>query len=213
MISVIIPAYNAEQTVCRCLASVLVQDAETEIILADDGSTDATVQAAESYADCVQILRLPHGGVSAARNAGLAAAKGEWVLFLDSDDALLPDAMEKLKPYMSGGVDAVCGRICRGNGKTRSSGKMLSFQGGHDLLDYVLADPTNYLTIHAWAFRRRENMPCFDSALRIGEDSDWVLRYLDVAQRVVFIPVPIYRYTVSDDSTVHKWRTRGVSPE
>lgn len=206
MITVIIPAYNADKTIRQCLQSVLNQTGSFEIVLADDGSTDSTLQIAAEYADRVRILRLPHGGVSAARNAGLAAAKGEWVLFLDSDDALLPDAMEKFKLYMSDGVDAVCGRICRGNEKTRSSGKVLSIQGGHDLLDFVLADPTNYLTIHAWAFRRKENMPCFDSALRIGEDSDWVLRFLDIAQRVVFIPVPVYSYTVSADSTVHKWR-------
>ena len=83
MISIIIPAYNAEKTICRCLESAL--DQEAEIILADDGSTDATLRLAEKYADRIRILQLPHGGVSAARNAGLDAARGEWVMFLDSD--------------------------------------------------------------------------------------------------------------------------------
>ncbi len=206
MISVIIPAYNAEKTIRRCLDSVVSQSVAAEIILADDGSEDATASAAGEYGDRVRLLALPHGGVSAARNAGLAAAKGDWVLFLDADDVLQPDALEKLSQGMFRDVDAVCGAVSRGNEKYRSRGKARSFPAGHALMDHVLADPTDLLTIHAWAFRRREDMPVFDPALRIGEDSDWVLRYLGAARKAVFVPENVYRYTVSDDSTVHKWR-------
>lgn len=204
MISIIIPAYNAEKTICRCLESAL--DQEAEIILADDGSTDATLRLAEKYGERVHILRLPHGGVSAARNAGLDAARGEWVVFLDSDDALLPGALDRLRPTMTDDVDAVCGTICRGNETPRLRGREAICLTGHALMDYVLADPTNCLTVHAWAFRIRPDMPRFDPDLRIGEDSDWVLRCLYRARQVVFIPAPVYRYTISADSTVHKWR-------
>ena len=206
MISIIVPAYNAEKTICRCLDSALVQAAEAEIILADDGSTDATLRLAEKYADRIRILQLPHGGVSAARNAGLDAARGEWVMFLDSDDALLPRALDRLRPYMTDDVDAACGTICRGKETPRPHGGEAVCLTGHVLMDYVLADPTNRLTIHAWAFRLRPDMPRFDPALRLGEDSDWVLRTLDTVRKAVFVPVPVYRYTVSADSAVHKWR-------
>ena len=206
MNSIIIPAYNAEKTICRSLDSALAQAADVEIVLADDGSTDATLRLAEKYGDRVHILRLPHGGVSAARNAGLDAARGEWALFLDSDDALLPGALDRLRPYMTDDVDAVCGAICRGSKRPRPRGGEAICLTGHALMDYVLADATNRLTIHAWAFRIRPDMPRFDPALRLGEDSDWVLRTLYAARKAAFVPVPVYRYTVSVDSAVHSWR-------
>jgi glycosyltransferase involved in cell wall biosynthesis len=91
MISIIIPAYNAEKTICRCLDSALAQAAEAEIILADDGSTDATLRLAERYEDQIRVLRLAHGGVSAARNAALDMAKGRLVFFVDPDDTVHGD--------------------------------------------------------------------------------------------------------------------------
>ena len=206
MISIIIPAYNAEKTICCCLDSALTQTADAEIILADDGSADATLRLAERYEDQIRVLRLAHGGVSAARNAGLDAAHGEWAVFLDSDDALLPGALDRLRPYMTDDVDAVCGTICRGNETPQQHGGEAICLARHALMDYVLADPTNRLTVHAWAFRIRPDMPRFDPDLRIGEDSDWVLRCLYRARQVVFIPAAVYRYTISADSTVHKWR-------
>ena len=206
MITVIIPTYNAEKTICGCLKSVIAQCTETEIIVADDGSIDATIEQTRKYSDRVRILPLLHSGVSAARNAGLAAANGEWVLFLDSDDMLLPGALEKLVPYMTEDNDAVCGTICRGNEKCKASRKISSYPTGHELIDFVLADPTDYLTIHAWAFRMKREMPRFDSELRLGEDSDWVLKYLYTVRKAMFVPVLVYRYTLSDNSTVHTWR-------
>ena len=207
MISVIIPTYNAEKTIGQCLRSILQQNAATEIILTDDGSTDGTVETAKKTSGQIRILSLGHGGVSRARNAGLKEAQGEWVMFLDADDTLLPDALKTMAPYMKEEVDAVCGAICRGREAPKARGKVLTFPAGHDLMDFVLADPTNYLTIHAWAFRRKEVMPQFDPELRIGEDSDWVLQYLsDCTGRTVFAPVPVYRYTISANSTVHQWR-------
>ena len=208
MISVIIPAYNAEKTIVKCLESVLQQRAAAEIILADDGSTDGTLKATEAYSDQIRILPLNHGGVSRARNAGLEEARGEWVMFLDADDTLLPGALKKLTPYMTEGIDAICGVICRGSEPPKARGKVLTFPAGHELMDFVLADPTDYLTIHAWVFRRKEDMPQFDPELRIGEDSDWVLRYLYIARQAVFVPIPVYLYTVSPISTIHQWRER-----
>ena len=206
MVTVIIPAYNAETTVQRCLESVLRQNMPVEILLADDGSTDGTLRMSESYKNQIRILALTHHGVSAARNAGLASASGEWILFLDADDMLLPDALETLQSYMTEETDAVCGAICRGNETKKNNGKTVTYPAGHNLMDYVLSDPTNFLTIHAWAFRNRKEMPCFDPGLRIGEDSDWVLRYLNTARKAVFVSAPVYRYTVSDNSAIHQWR-------
>lgn len=91
-VSVIMPAWNAAATIARALRSVAVQDAlPAEIIVIDDGSTDDTAAIADSFADtflpgALRVLRLPHRGAGAARNAGLAVATRRYVAFLDADD-------------------------------------------------------------------------------------------------------------------------------
>ena len=95
--SVIIPAYNAEGTLRRCLDSLLAQNrADAEILLISDGSTDGTETIAEGYADQIRFFRQPHAGVSAARNLGLSQAAGEYVTFVDSDDFVSADYFSAL---------------------------------------------------------------------------------------------------------------------
>ena len=99
-VSILIPAYNAEAYIDECLISVRQQTLkEVEIIVADDGSTDATLQHIERHAAIdarIRLLHLPHQGVSPTRNALLEAAKGVYVGILDSDDTVAPDAFEQL---------------------------------------------------------------------------------------------------------------------
>jgi glycosyltransferase involved in cell wall biosynthesis len=87
LVSVIIPAFNRERLLPDALASVRAQRCGSlEIIVVDDGSSDATAAAAEAFDPSVRCLRQEHRGVSAARNRGLAEARGELIAFLDSDD-------------------------------------------------------------------------------------------------------------------------------
>ncbi len=85
--SVIIPAWNAEKTLRRCLDSLLSQNRrDVEILLISDGSTDGTDAIGAAYAGNIRFFRQPHAGVSAARNLGLTQARGRYVTFVDSDD-------------------------------------------------------------------------------------------------------------------------------
>ena len=86
-ISVIVPAYNAAWCIRRAVDSVLAQDfRDFELIVVDDGSTDDTAAILAGYGDAVRVISKPNGGLSSARNAGISAAKGEFVAFLDADD-------------------------------------------------------------------------------------------------------------------------------
>jgi glycosyltransferase involved in cell wall biosynthesis len=93
-ISAIIPAYNSEGTIARALNSVLAQTRPAdEIIVIDDGSTDKTAQAAGAFGGRVRLIQQANAGVSAARNAGIHAASGDWIAFLDADDEWLPEKL------------------------------------------------------------------------------------------------------------------------
>ena len=99
MISFIVPVYNAAAFLDKCVESLRVQNAALEIILVDDGSTDESGAICDRYAaedPRIRVIHKPNGGPSSARNAGLDAAKGEYVWFVDSDDWIELDAAETL---------------------------------------------------------------------------------------------------------------------
>lgn len=114
LVSVIIPVYNVERYLARCIESVLVQSyADIEIILVNDGSTDGSLQICETYEKKDRRLRLinkENQGLSSARNAGLAIARGEYVVFIDSDDWIGETHIERLFTAISESTaDAVIG--------------------------------------------------------------------------------------------------------
>lgn len=105
-VSVIVPAYNVEKYIGECVESLLAQThPEFEIIVVDDGSTDATASELGRYERCgsVKVISQKNQGVSAARNEALAAARGEFVAFIDSDDVVHPELF------------ATCVNLCKGN--------------------------------------------------------------------------------------------------
>ena len=99
-VSVVIPVYNVEQYLPRCVDSVLAQTlTDLEIILVDDGSPDGCPAICDAYAKRdprIQALHKPNGGLASARNAGMKVATGQYLFFLDSDDWLEPDGLENL---------------------------------------------------------------------------------------------------------------------
>ncbi|TCL59400.1 glycosyl transferase family 2 [Kineothrix alysoides] len=99
-VSIIVPVYNAEKYVERCLDSLLVQTyANTEIIIIDDGSVDGSAHMCNNYAsqhNRIKVVHIANGGVSAARNRGIEEAEGEYLTFVDADDYLKYDMIEYL---------------------------------------------------------------------------------------------------------------------
>ncbi len=105
-LSFLLPIYNVAAYLPQCLDSILSQlTPECEIILVDDGATDASGAICDGYAarhDCITVLHKENGGLSSARNAGMALARGEYICFVDSDDYIAPGSVKKLLDWTQG---------------------------------------------------------------------------------------------------------------
>lgn len=99
MISVIVPLYNKESSIAKCINSVRIQSlSDWELIIVDDGSTDNSSAIVETYLsdERIKYFLKSNGGVSSARNYGIHHAKGEWIIYIDADDYFLPNCLEIL---------------------------------------------------------------------------------------------------------------------
>lgn len=114
-LSIIVPVYNAQQYISECLDSLLAQDiADYEIICVDDGSRDASPEILRQYADrfpSVRVIRQENSGVAAARNTGLASARGDYIWFVDADDFVLPNVLGAFRAMTA---DTGCDRLLIG---------------------------------------------------------------------------------------------------
>ena len=151
-LSIIIPVYNVEPYLRACLDSVIVPElGGFEIIAVDDGSTDASPQILAEYATrCPQLLRTlrtENGGLGHARNEGITLARGEYLLFLDSDDSLREGALAQMLSLLDGSFDLMLFDFvsvdARGRALSRSFG--CSREGSFTFSDYpeLLFDPPN----------------------------------------------------------------------
>lgn len=131
LVSILIPCYNAERWIGLCIESALAQTwAEKEVIVVDDGSTDGSLEIIRSFGKSIQFETGPNRGGNAARNRLLDLARGEWLQYLDADDYLLPDKIEKQMLFRSEhpNVDVVFSRFIqetyRGGQRRQEVGKM-----------------------------------------------------------------------------------------
>ncbi len=112
LFSIVVPVYRVEPYIRRCVDSLLTQTYHNfEIILVDDGGTDSCPQICDAYAEAdarIRVIHKPNGGLSDARNAGLLVAEGEYVLFVDSDDSIAPDALERFAEIANEKYDMIC---------------------------------------------------------------------------------------------------------
>lgn len=181
-VSVIIPVYNGEQTIKRALDSVFAQTfADIEVIVVDDASLDRTVGLVTQYADDrLKLIRSAENrGAGAARNKGIAAAKGRWVAFLDSDDAWMPNKLARQIQLLdrSSKPVAACatGYIIEKNGRRFAVELKLTPQRFHnDIIFGCTISPGSTLVVERYVF---EEIGGFDENFRRLEDWDWLLRF------------------------------------
>lgn len=110
MVTIIVPVYNIKEYLPACVKSLRAQTAQDiQILLVNDGSTDGSAELCDAFGTedaRITVIHKPNGGLSSARNAGLEAATGEWILFLDGDDYLLPRTVELLLQVTQSHPDA-----------------------------------------------------------------------------------------------------------
>lgn len=219
-LSVIVPIYNAEKYLKRCVASILSQSwQDLELILVDDGSKDGSGQLCDELASSderCKVIHKPNGGVSSARNAGLAAATGEFVAFVDSDDYCAPDMYEKLFAKVEGGIDIVQCDFMLDYGTSKIEERLYDVDETdkvRTLSNFILSGMGGGCV--NMIIRREllvENDLKFPEKISGGEDFLFVLRLLTFAGRIAKVREPLYYYdrtneasithTVTADSTV-----------
>jgi glycosyltransferase involved in cell wall biosynthesis len=191
-ISCIVPVYNCASYLAQALDSILAQTQSiTEIILVDDGSTDATPEVAAKYSHCTRYIRQENRGPAAARNTGLTAASGELISFLDADDLWHPEkTMRQMLALQSDPSAGIC------------LAQVQNFwieELAHErdrLKDHPFTKPVLGYVCQALLARREvfERVGNFDQTLRIGEDTDWFTKVRSAGIRQVSVPsVLVYR--------------------
>ena len=203
-ISIIVPVYNAAKTLARCVDSLTGQTYENlEILLVNDGSRDESLSLCREYAASdsrIRVIDKPNGGVSSARTAGLDAARGDFVLFCDSDDWVEPDLCESmLEQYRPG--DTV---ICEADRKDiQSEHSCLTEEAERkNILNFTLLACAlwNKLFIRSAIGTLR-----FHEELRLGEDFCFVMEYLSrVDGKLRFLYRRLYHYNVDTAGSLSK---------
>ena len=211
LISIIVPAYNVEKTLCRCIDSILNQNLQDfEILLVDDGSTDNTPEICDEYKDRdarVRVFHKPNGGVSSARNYGLGNANGKWIAFCDSDDFVYKDWLDNFNAKDNMRYDIVC----QGIKIEYITGEII--QVSHDeklerTSDIVkLIDELNKQGVFGYPVTKlfkRELIEFSDCPLRFNieydfmEDEDFICRYLQRCNSIIYTKGAGYHYFLPD---------------
>lgn len=213
LVSVVVPIYNVEPYLRECVDSILAQTYQNiEIILVDDGATDGCPGICDEYDSKYPNVTAVHklnGGLSDARNAGLALAKGEFVTFVDSDDWLAPQMIERCESLIRKYDADVCGVSFMKAFPGGKFHKNTNFASGPECYNNVEALAkylfnTN-LTVCVWGklWRRSlwSDIRCPKGLLH--EDQHTTYRLIDASKKVVFDPEPLYFYRQREGSIGH----------
>jgi len=210
-VSVVVCAYNAERTIVECLSSLAAcRYPDIEVIVCDDGSTDRTADLAAGYP--FRLLRLPHGGLSRARNAGLAAATGEIVAYLDSDAACHPEWLHHLVLSLDGPRVAATGGPNLPCAGARLVERAVALSPGGPTEVLVTDDRAEHVPGCNMAYRRADLRavggfrPAYTAA---GDDVDVCWKLLDAGREIAFAAAAQVRHHRRDTVAGYLRQQRG----
>ena len=213
LFSIVVPIYNVEPYIRKCIDSLLGQSyGDIEIVLVDDQSPDLCPAICDEYQakdSRIKVVHKKNGGLSDARNAGIRAAEGKYVIFVDADDYISTDACERLLPFAEKDIDVIIGDA--------------AVEGGECRLGHIDADAERIYTGEEYlkeAFRggkapmsaclnvcRREFLLENDLFFKYGilhEDEQFTPRLFLKAKKVVCTGVVFYHYVIRDGSIMTK---------
>lgn len=219
-VSIIVPVYNAEKTLDRCITSILNQTyKDFELLLLNDGSTDASGSICDAYAEQdkrIRVLHKENSGVSDTRNRGIAMAEGEYLQFADSDDWMTPDAtgvfVRAVREYS---CDMVIADFYRVVGERVSQKGDIEEEGMMDRSGYavhMMQNPADFYYGVLWnKFYKRSVIETYqlrmDSSISWCEDFIFNLEYVRHIRSVYALKVPVYYYVKTKGSLV----SQGIS--
>lgn len=225
-LSVIIPVYNSKNNLKELFESILSAklDNQIEVILVDDGSTDGSSELCDTLADQDErcsVIHKTNGGVSSARNAGLFAAKGEYIFFCDSDDivntATLSEAitlLEKIKADVF--IFDFHYNFLTENRIVKSAFTLPEYQclSKGDIIHYIikpltLGAGTDLASSCHKIFKKEiinNSSIVFEEKIYKGEDWRFVLEFLSVADSAFYYPKPLYEYRIDGSQTESKYK-------
>lgn len=217
-VSIIVPVYNAEKGIRRCVDSILGQEfTDFELLLVDDGSTDGSPAILDAYAAAdqrVTVIHKPNSGVSATRNLALGKAKGTYIQFLDADDWITEDATKLLvRSALENNADMVIADFYRVVGddvarKGQIGGDATSLSR-QEYADLMMKDPADFYYGVIWnklyrASIIRDHDVRMDETLNWCEDFIFNLEYVLHVRTVAVLRSPIYYYVKTEGSLVSR---------
>lgn len=209
LISLIVPVYNTESVLARCVRSLMDQglpEGEYEILLVNDGSTDGSGDLCQSLSreySFIHPINQENQGISRARNTGILAAKGDYVCFVDSDDILATSGLSSLLPYCKEGTDLIrfwCDVVSieSAEGEDKGESKVVFEGSGREYLRTFGLETfcVNYLYNRSFLL---ENNLLFQPGI-IAEDFEFIFRVMMADPQIVSINKSVYCYLISPNS-------------
>ena len=229
LITIVIPVYNRGKTLHYCIDSVLSQTYQNwELILVDDGSSDSSSQICKEYAETdkrIKCFYQNNQGAGPARNKGIQEAAGDWISFLDSDDAIMPDHLLQVVKY-GGSNDLVMVNHCHAryiNGKLTKQDEYwkgignTQVSGNEDIIDFIFSkmNPYKYFIYCCWDkfFRRdiieRHNL-LYPTDIPTGQDMYFVINYFKYTKNFYYSCEGTYAQTPMGNEAIEHlaWRLR-----
>lgn len=209
LLSIVVPVYNVEKYLDTCLQSILNQGVDNyEILLIDDGSIDGSGEICDRYGQYysnIKVIHQKNGGLSEARNTGIINAKGEYLLFIDSDDFIAKDALKKIYHIIKHNDNIDILLLDRANFLTGKSvernkplynEKRINNRECSDVLNYLASLDKFPISACAKMYRTKlisSNEIFFEKGI-YSEDADWIVRVLRYAKTFHYEPFPYYYY-------------------
>ena len=208
-LSFIVPIYNVEKYLCKCVDSLLAQDYDDyEIILVDDGSPDKCPDICDQYAaehDNVRVVHRTNGGLSDARNSGIAIANGEYICFIDSDDYWEPNVLGGLMKQMKcENLDVLRFKYQNVNERYEVFNPYKRDARLENDYSTTVVDGVSFLNqcmntgcyVNMFILRRLLLRDCLFTPGLYFEDTDWTPRMLCKAKRVASTDIIVYNYLI-----------------